>query len=166
MEYTSIVIFIYLYETYTESINMNTHTARRIQIYRIHILIYLYEIHTLTFIHLYEICTERQYENTQSTMHTHIQNTYPHMGWLRLSGSLKSQVSFAKEPYKRDDNLQKKPMILSSLLIVATPYSKTNAHLCAGGLSALSYLYTYYIYCTSPRSLHSRRVQMYLGINT
>ena len=124
MEYTSIVIFIYLYETYTESINMNTHTARRIQIYRIHILIYLYEIHTLIFIHLYEICTERQYENTQSTMHTHIQNTYPHMGWLRLSGSLKSQVSFAKEPYKRDDNLQKKPMILSSLLIVATPYSK------------------------------------------
>ena len=25
------------------------------------------------------------------------------MGWLRLVGSLKLQVSFAKEPYKRDD---------------------------------------------------------------
>ena len=25
-----------------------------------------------------------------------------HMGWLRLVGSFKSQVSFAKEPYKRD----------------------------------------------------------------
>ena len=28
-----------------------------------------------------------------------------HMGWLRLVGSLKLQDSFAKEPYKRDDNL-------------------------------------------------------------
>jgi len=33
-----------------------------------------------------------------------------------------SQVSFAKEPYKRDDILQKRQMILRSLLIVATPY--------------------------------------------
>jgi len=44
------------------------------------------------------------------------------MGWLRLVGSLKLQVSFAKEPYKRDDILQKRPIILSILLIVATPY--------------------------------------------
>jgi len=33
------------------------------------------------------------------------------MGWLRLVGSLKLQVSFAKELYKRDDVLQKRPMI-------------------------------------------------------
>jgi len=39
------------------------------------------------------------------------------MGWLRLVGSLK----FAKEPYRRDYILQKRPMILRSLLIVATP---------------------------------------------
>jgi len=44
------------------------------------------------------------------------------MGWLWLVGSLKLQVSFAKEPYKRDDVLQKRPVILRSLLIVATPY--------------------------------------------
>ena len=44
------------------------------------------------------------------------------MGWLRSVGSLKLQVSFAKEPYKRDDILQKRPVILRSLLIVATPY--------------------------------------------
>jgi len=44
------------------------------------------------------------------------------MGWLRLVGSLKLQVTFAKEPYKRDDILQKRPIILRSLLIVATPY--------------------------------------------
>ena len=33
------------------------------------------------------------------------------MGWLRLVGSIKSQVSFPKEPYKRDDILQKRPVI-------------------------------------------------------
>ena len=43
------------------------------------------------------------------------------MGWLRLSGSLKWKVSFANEPYKWDDILQKRPMILRSLLIGATP---------------------------------------------
>ena len=30
---------------------------------------------------------------------------FTHMGWLRLVGSLKSQVSFAKETYKREDLL-------------------------------------------------------------
>ena len=44
------------------------------------------------------------------------------MGCLRLVGSLKSYISFAKEPYKRDDILQKRLIILRSLLIVATPY--------------------------------------------
>ena len=42
-------------------------------------------------------------------------------GWLRLVGSLKLQVSFAKEPYERDDILQKRRIMLRSLLIVATP---------------------------------------------
>ena len=31
-------------------------------------------------------------------------------------------LRFAKEPYERDDILQKRPVILRSLLIVATPY--------------------------------------------
>ena len=44
------------------------------------------------------------------------------MRWLRFVGSLKLQVSFEKEPYERDDILQKRPVILRSLLIVATPY--------------------------------------------
>jgi len=46
------------------------------------------------------------------------------MGWLRLVGSLKLQVSFAKEPYKRDYVLHKRPIILRRLLIVATPYQE------------------------------------------
>jgi len=33
------------------------------------------------------------------------------VGWLRLVGSLKLYVSFAKEPYKTVDILQKRPMI-------------------------------------------------------
>ena len=44
------------------------------------------------------------------------------MGWLWLVGSIKLQVSFAKEPYKRDIILQKRPILLSILLTVATPY--------------------------------------------
>ena len=43
------------------------------------------------------------------------------VGWLRLAGSLKLKVSFAKESYKRDDILQTRPIILRSLRIVATP---------------------------------------------
>ena len=42
------------------------------------------------------------------------------MRWLRLVGSLKTQVSFAKEPYKRNHILQKKPILLRSLLIIAS----------------------------------------------
>ena len=44
------------------------------------------------------------------------------MGWLPLVASLKLYVSFAKETCKKDDILQKRPMMLRSLLIVATPY--------------------------------------------
>jgi len=42
------------------------------------------------------------------------------MRLLQLVGSLKIQASFAKEPYTRHDILQKRPVILRSLLIVAT----------------------------------------------
>ena len=48
------------------------------------------------------------------------------MGWLRLVGSFKLYVSFAKDPYKRDYILQKRPIILGSLLIVATPYDSAH----------------------------------------
>jgi len=41
------------------------------------------------------------------------------MGWLSLVGSIKLYVAFAKEPYKRDDILLKRPIILSILLTVA-----------------------------------------------
>ena len=43
------------------------------------------------------------------------------MGWLQLVSSLKLQVFFAKETYKRDNILQKRPIISRNLLIAATP---------------------------------------------
>ena len=49
------------------------------------------------------------------------------MRWLWLLGSIKLQVSFSKETYKRDAILQKRPIILSILLTVATPY-QLNIH--------------------------------------
>jgi len=51
------------------------------------------------------------------------------IGWLWLVGSLQLYVSFAEEPYKRDDILQKKPIILRSLLIVAILYIHTQTHM-------------------------------------
>jgi len=55
-------------------------------------------------------------------------STQPVMGLLRLVGSLKSQVSFAEySPFYRA-LLQKRPMILRSLLIVATPYRECTFH--------------------------------------
>ena len=43
-------------------------------------------------------------------------------GEATISRLLKSTGSFAKELYKRDDILQKRPIILRHLLMVATPY--------------------------------------------
>ena len=54
----------------------------------------------------------------------HTTETRRVMRWLRLVGSVKLYVSFAKEPSKRDHILLTRPIILRSLLIVATPYAR------------------------------------------
>jgi len=61
-------------------------------------------------------------DNAQITLNEEAGRAPRCMGWLRLVGSLKLQVSFAKETYKRDYVLQKRPIILRCLPIVATPY--------------------------------------------
>ena len=43
------------------------------------------------------------------------------MGWLRLVGSLKLDVSFAEYSLFDGALLQKRPIVLRSLLIIATP---------------------------------------------
>jgi len=50
------------------------------------------------------------------------------MGWLRLVGSLKLYVSIAECCLFYRALLQKRPMILRSLLIVATPYTHNITH--------------------------------------
>ena len=67
-------------------------------------------------------------------------------GWLRLVGSLKLQVSFAKEPYKRDDILQKRRMIIRSLLIVATPYTIAMSAMYKDMFLCI-YMHTNHMYC-------------------
>jgi len=61
-------------------------------------------------------------------VHVYVIHVCP-MAWLRLVGSLKLQVSFAKEPCKRDYILQRRPNILRSLLIAATPYVVYMCHM-------------------------------------
>jgi len=53
------------------------------------------------------------------------------MGWPRIVGALKSQVSFAKEPYKRDYILQKRPISFRSLPIVAVRYHELACYMFA-----------------------------------
>jgi len=50
---------------------------------------------------------------------------------------LKLYLSFAKEPYKRDYILQKRPIISRNLLIEATPYSSFFIYIVAGYSSGL-----------------------------
>ena len=68
------------------------------------------------------------YIHTNIYTQTHIDiytQTSTHLGWLRLVGSFKLQV-YAKEPYKRDDILQKRPIIVRSVLRAS--YTRTHAH--------------------------------------
>jgi len=82
------------------------------------------------------------------------------MGWLWLVGSIKLQVSFVKEPYKRDSVLQKIPIILSILLTVATPC--LNRGYCAG---VCVYIYKYvYLYMLDENLLGLMMVSTLLKI--
>jgi len=77
-------------------------------------------------------------------IHIHICiDTHLDMGWLRLVGSLKLYVSFAKEPYKRDFVLQKRPVILRSLPIVATLYVLICEHMCMSCACVFIYMFIY-----------------------
>jgi len=77
-----------------------------------------------------------------------------HTGWLQWVGSIKFYVSFAKETYKRDNILQKRRIILSILLTVATPYPSRSA------ISRCSYLAACYhgLQCVTLRCGVSRTV--------
>ena len=119
--YTHICVYIYIYICI---IHINIYAC---------IYIYMY-IHTAGFLKIFTCTLLRCVVVAAKRAHTKWKNLsselcslvalYSCMGWLRSVGSLKLYVnlyvSFAKEPYKRDDILQKRPIILRSLLIVAT----------------------------------------------
>jgi len=118
----------------TESCHTYEYTWRLVKAYRwwsIHMFesCHTYEwvmphIWTSHVTHMNESCHTCEWVMSHMWMrhitHGNVSNT--HMGWLWLVGSLTLLVSFAKVPYKRDDILQKRPIILRSLLILATPY--------------------------------------------
>jgi len=66
------------------------------------------------------------------------------MGWLQLVGSIRLQVSFAKEPCKRDNILQKR---LISILPTAATHMKTRQGKASYGSSPPRiYLQIYAVY--------------------
>ena len=67
----------------------------------------------LTYIYIYanlDTCIHADFDIyiPQTDFDVYIPQT---MGWLQLVGSIKLLVSFAKETYKRDNILQKRPII-------------------------------------------------------
>jgi len=80
----------------------------------------------------------------------HIRTLHPYMypmGWLRSVGSIKLWVSFAEYRLFYRALLQKRPIILSILLPVATPY----IHVCI--LFPCMYPHIH-IYCTQHKATH------------
>jgi len=99
-------------------------TFRAIKRLRIHyqnsllqMSLFLYIFPTYIFEYLSAYVRERARESERATY-----EPLSNMGWIQLVGSIKSYISFAQEPYKRDDILQKRHIISSILLTVATPY--------------------------------------------
>ena len=75
------------------------------------------------------------------------------MGWLRLVGSLKLQVSFAEYRLFHRALLQKRPIILRSLIPVATPYAMKTCNcaflFCMSHVTHMSQAW-YTFKCTTP----------------
>ena len=106
-----ICIFIYIFIYIYMCIYIHTH----IYTYTTYILIHA-QIFTNHEAHMsvYLYGSGRQLEISMRIIHFHVSLSifaHLHKGWLRLVGSIKLYVSFAKEPYKRDDILQKRPTI-------------------------------------------------------
>jgi len=113
------------------------HVYVYIHVYNICVIIYTY-VHTPPF-------SWRNLSMLRLPSYTFIRGEY---WWLRLVGSLKLQVSFAKEPYKRDYILRTRPVTLRSLLIcLRTPPSPGLFHPYVYIYNICIYIYLYiYIY--------------------
>jgi len=99
--YVCIYIYIYMYECMCACVHVC-----------IHAFMYVY-MHVCVYVCVY-VC--RRHPGMQRSMTCvncalNVHETSKNMGWLRSVGSIKLYVSSAKEPYKRDNILQKRPMI-------------------------------------------------------
>ena len=118
---------IYIYVCIYIHIQMYMYVYTRIQYMYIYVYIYVFtgtyiivQIYTSIFIYLSTLIHIHRY--------THV-HTYTGMGWLRLVGSLKWQVSFAEYRLFYRALLQKRPIIVRSLLTIATPYMHLDLHM-------------------------------------
>jgi len=111
---------MYIY-TYMHTPTYHIHAGNTWAITHIYVYIYIHPNHN-TYIYIY-IC---MYIYMHTCIHTSITHMpeIPQLYQTIWVGSLEAQVSFAKEPYKRDDILQKWPIIVRCLLIVAAPYQR------------------------------------------
>jgi len=92
---------------------------------------------------MYVYLSLHTYIHTSAQIYIHtsaqIAEVCMYMGWLRWVGSLKWSVSFAEYSLFYRSLLQKRPIILRSLLIIATPYLCN----CRGMYVYLCNLYVY-----------------------
>jgi len=123
--YIPCAVRIYIYiNTFIHTYTCTHNVFMNVFVKHIHAHIYMYT-HTYTHIYVYTFIYTGAIHRQSVSRHIPI-NMY--MEWLRSVGSLKLYVPFAKKPYKRDDILQKRPIILRSLLVVATP--TIHIHIC------------------------------------
>jgi len=132
-------VYIYMY-TYIY-VYVHTHIYIHINIcIRMYLHLYLY-LYLYACLHVFisilsfaqELCIHGviffcEISDTEVRIEVIVDVNITAMVWLRFVGSFKLHVSFAKEPYKRDDILQKTPILLRSLLIIATPYDIPQTH--------------------------------------
>jgi len=121
------IFYIYMYVSFISYVPCNTlqHTATHCNTLQ-HTATHCNTLqHTATHRNTSSIYICMYLSSTMRIRHHHLVtrscHAYVHMGWLRLIGSLKLQVSFAKEPYKRYYILQKRLIFSRSLQVVATP---------------------------------------------
>ena len=84
------------------------------------ICIYTHHLHIFLFAHMYTNVRAPEWKEALCLFLCRPHST--HMKWLQLVGSLKLQVSFSEYSLFYRALLQKRPIILRSLLIVANPY--------------------------------------------
>jgi len=118
----------------------------------LHVHIYIYIIYMYTYVYVY---------HTYIIIHMLIVAPYAHDAHVFRMRTMCFSSSFAKEPYKTDDILQKRRIILRSLLIVATLFYRALLQKTSKStLCACIYVYRYSAKEPYKRDdiLHKRRI--------